>query len=41
MAEPFLLILFKVIWLDLIENIAYDSTKENWQALQVACDRGN
>ena len=38
MAEPFLLILFKVIWLDLIDNIAYDSTKQNWQALQVAIE---
>lgn len=38
MAEPFLLILFKVIWLNLIENIAYDSTKQDWQALKVAID---
>lgn len=35
MTEPFLLILFKIIWLDLIDNIAYDSTKQNWQALQI------
>ena len=38
MAEPFLLILFKVIWQDLIENIAYDSTKQDWQALQFVID---
>jgi hypothetical protein len=38
MAEPFLLILFKVIWLDLIKNIAYDSTKQDWQALQVVIE---
>jgi hypothetical protein len=38
MAEPLLLILFKVIWQDLIEDVAYDSTKQNWQALQVVVD---
>ncbi len=38
MAEPFLLTLFKVIWLDLTENIAYDSTKRDWQALQVVIE---
>ncbi|MGB6301399.1 MAG: hypothetical protein WBF90_35180 [Rivularia sp. (in: cyanobacteria)] len=38
MTEPFLLILFKVIWLDLIDNIAYDSTKQNWQALQIVIE---
>ena len=38
MAEPFLLILFKVIWQDLVENVAYDSTKQSWQVLQVIID---
>lgn len=38
MAEPFLLVLFKVIWQDLIENITYDSTKQDWQVLQVIID---
>ncbi len=38
MAETFLLILFKVIWQDLVENIAYDSTKQSWQVLQVIID---
>lgn len=38
MAEPFLIILFKVIWQDLVENVAYDSTKQSWQVLQVIID---
>ena len=38
MTEPFLIILFKVIWQDLTEDAAYDSTKQNWQALQVIID---
>lgn len=38
MGEPFLLILFKVIWLDLIKNIAYDSTKRDWQAFQIVIE---
>lgn len=38
MAEPFLIIIFKVIWQDLVENIAYDSTKQHWQVLQVIID---
>ena len=38
MTESFLIILFKVIWQDLKEDAAYDSTKQNWQALQVIID---
>jgi len=38
MTEPFLIIIFKVIWQDLVENVAYDSTKQDWQALQVVID---
>ncbi len=38
MTESFLLILFKVIWNDIIEDVYYDSTKRNWQTLQVAID---
>ena len=38
MTESFLITLFKVIWLDLTEDTAYDSTKQNWQALQVVID---
>ncbi len=38
MAEPFLFLLFKIIWQDLVENVAYDSTKQDWQALQVVID---
>lgn len=35
MTKSFLFILFKVIWQDLVEDVAYDSTKQTWQALQV------
>ncbi|MEL6460072.1 MAG: hypothetical protein AAFQ91_17780 [Cyanobacteria bacterium J06621_15] len=38
MTEHFLFTLFKVIWQDLTEDAAYDSTKQNWQALQVVID---
>ncbi|MCJ8283042.1 MAG: hypothetical protein MJK14_25375 [Rivularia sp. ALOHA_DT_140] len=38
MAEPLLFILFKVVWQDLVENAVYDSTKQNWQVLQVVID---
>ena len=38
MTESFLITLFKVIWQDLTEDAAYDSTKQNWQALQVVID---
>lgn len=38
MTECFLFTLFKVIWQDLTEDAAYDSTKQNWQALQVVID---
>ncbi|MEM7712457.1 MAG: hypothetical protein AAF349_02595 [Cyanobacteria bacterium P01_A01_bin.68] len=38
MTESFLITLFKVIWQDLTEDTAYDSTKQNWQALQVVID---
>lgn len=38
MTEAFLITLFKIIWQDLTEDTAYDSTKQNWQALQVIID---
>ena len=38
MAEPFLLVVFKVIWQDLVESLIYDSTKQDWQALQIVID---
>lgn len=41
MAEPFSFILFKVIWQDWLKNVAYDSTKQTWQALQVVVDEIN
>ncbi|AFY52759.1 hypothetical protein Riv7116_0150 [Rivularia sp. PCC 7116] len=43
MSETIVFTLFQVIWQDLVENVAYDSTKQNWQALQVVIDeiKGN
>ncbi|MBE9215514.1 hypothetical protein IQ247_23090 [Plectonema cf. radiosum LEGE 06105] len=38
MTEDFLFILLKVIWQDLIQDVAYDSTIQNWQVLQVVID---
>ncbi|NJM20748.1 MAG: hypothetical protein HC836_18450 [Richelia sp. RM2_1_2] len=38
MNEDFLFVLLKVIWQDLIEDVAYDSTKQNWQVLQTVID---
>lgn len=34
MTERFLFMLFKVIWQDLMQDITFDSTKQNWQTLQ-------
>ncbi|MBV6625595.1 MAG: hypothetical protein KI793_22155 [Rivularia sp. (in: Bacteria)] len=43
MSETIVFTLFQVIWQDLEDNVAYDSTKQNWQALQVVIDeiKGN
>ncbi|MBF2014060.1 MAG: hypothetical protein IGS23_02360 [Rivularia sp. T60_A2020_040] len=38
MNEDFLFVLLKVIWQDLIQDVAYDSTKQNWQVLQAVID---
>ncbi|MGF1674640.1 MAG: hypothetical protein ACFCUV_13280 [Rivularia sp. (in: cyanobacteria)] len=38
MTEDFLFVLLKVIWQDLIRDVAYDSTKQNWQVLQAVID---
>ncbi|MEO1431108.1 MAG: hypothetical protein AAFV71_19010 [Cyanobacteria bacterium J06633_8] len=39
MAEPLLFVLFKAVWQDLISDIAYDSTKQDWQAFQLFFDK--
>ncbi|MEO1186403.1 MAG: hypothetical protein AAFX46_17735 [Cyanobacteria bacterium J06636_27] len=38
MVEPPLFLLFKVIWQDLMRDITYDSTKQNWSSLQIVLD---
>lgn len=38
MIDSLAFILFKVVWQDLIEDAVYDSTRQNWQALQVIID---
>lgn len=38
MAEFFLLVVFKVIWQDLVKDVGYDSRKHNWQSLGVVVD---
>ncbi len=35
MAEPFLLVLFKVIWQDLVEDVNYNLMKKSWQVFLV------
>ncbi|MEB3217270.1 MAG: hypothetical protein VKN72_13710 [Nostocales cyanobacterium 94392] len=39
MNKDFLFVLLKVIWQDLIEDVAYDSTIQNWQVLQTIIDQ--
>ncbi len=39
MAEPFIFVLFKLVWQDLLEDIAYDSMKKSWQTLQILIDQ--
>ncbi len=34
MTERFLFVLFSVIWQDLVRDITYDSTKQNWSSLE-------
>lgn len=41
MTEPFLLILFKVVWQNLEKNIAYSSMKKSWQLLQFIIEESN
>jgi len=38
MNEDFLFILLKIIWQDLIQDVAYDSIIQNWQVLQAVID---
>ncbi|MEO1431107.1 MAG: hypothetical protein AAFS12_08170 [Cyanobacteria bacterium J06632_19] len=38
MSETIVFTLFQVIWQDWVENVAYDSTKQNWQALKIVID---
>ncbi|MEM9927623.1 MAG: hypothetical protein AAF915_28495 [Cyanobacteria bacterium P01_D01_bin.50] len=38
MTELFLLVVFKVIWQDLVKDVGYDSRKHNWQAIGIVID---
>lgn len=38
MAESFLLVLLKVIWQQLVQDVGYYSKQHNWQAIQVVID---
>ncbi|AFY52758.1 hypothetical protein Riv7116_0149 [Rivularia sp. PCC 7116] len=38
MAQGLLFVLFKAVWQDMMSDIAYDSTKQNWQAFQLVFD---
>lgn len=38
MAESFLVVLFKVIWQHLVQDVGYYSKQQNWQAIQVVID---